>query len=252
MPATSAQVKNPQSLESFASKFSLMVGHMSDAQWWRSAVIYQVYPRSFADFDGNGVGDLPGITSRLAEIRDLGADAIWLSPFMTSPQNDAGYDVADYCDVDPLFGTLADFDAMTARARELDLRVIIDLVPNHSSSEHEWFKAALAAGPGSPERARYLFRDAPEGELPNNWSSVFGGPAWTQVDDGQWYLHLFDSTQPDLDWRNPEVPEMFEDVLDGPAVRGWFPRAERRRDTLDSGKQQGSIGSQHFAHGSQR
>jgi alpha-glucosidase len=204
-----------------------MVGHMSDAQWWRSAVIYQVYPRSFADSDGNGVGDLPGIASRLGEIRDLGADAIWLSPFMTSPQNDAGYDVADYCDVDPLFGTLADFDAMTARARELDLRVIIDLVPNHTSSEHAWFQAALAAAPGSPERDWYMFRDgkgAGGDEPPNNWKSVFGGPAWTRVTEadgtpGQWYLHLFDTSQPDLNWQSPLVRAAFRDIL-----RFWLDR----------------------------
>ncbi|MCL2532566.1 MAG: glycoside hydrolase family 13 protein [Nocardiaceae bacterium] len=200
---------------------------MSDAQWWRSAVIYQVYPRSFADSDGNGMGDLPGITSRLDAIRDLGADAIWLSPFMTSPQNDAGYDVADYCDVDPLFGTLADFDAMTARARELDLRVIIDLVPNHTSSEHEWFRRALAAAPGSPERDWYMFRDGRgEGgnEPPNNWKSVFGGPAWTRITEadgtpGQWYLHLFDTSQPDLNWESPLVRAAFRDIL-----RFWLDR----------------------------
>ncbi|MCL2516148.1 MAG: glycoside hydrolase family 13 protein [Microbacteriaceae bacterium] len=204
-----------------------MVKHMSDAQWWRSAVIYQVYPRSFADSDGNGMGDLPGITSRLDAIRDLGADAIWLSPFMTSPQNDAGYDVADYCDVDPLFGTLADFDAMTARARELDLRVIIDLVPNHTSSEHEWFRRALAAAPGSPERDWYMFRDGRgEGgnEPPNNWKSVFGGPAWTRITEadgtpGQWYLHLFDTSQPDLNWESPLVRAAFRDIL-----RFWLDR----------------------------
>jgi len=187
--------------------------------WWRNAVVYQVYVRSFADSDGDGIGDLPGITSRLPHLAELGVDALWITPFYTSPQHDHGYDVADYMDVDPLFGKLSDADELIARAHELGLRVVVDIVPNHTSSEHAWFQAALAAGPGSPERARYLFRDAPEGELPNNWGSVFGGPAWTQVDDGQWYLHLFDSTQPDLDWRNPEVPAMFEDVL-----RFWLDR----------------------------
>ncbi|MFC7361079.1 glycoside hydrolase family 13 protein [Nocardioides astragali] len=186
--------------------------------WWRHAVVYQVYVRSFADSDGDGIGDLPGITSRLPHIAELGADALWITPFYTSPQHDHGYDVADYCDVDPLFGSLGDADALIARAHELGLRVVVDLVPNHTSDEHEWFQAALAAGPGSPERARYIFRDSPDGP-PNNWGSVFGGPAWTQVEDGQWYLHLFDSTQPDLDWRNPEVPAMFEDVL-----RFWLDR----------------------------
>jgi alpha-glucosidase len=190
--------------------------------WWREAVTYQVYVRSFADSDGDGVGDLPGITSRLPYLRDLGVDALWITPFYVSPQHDHGYDVADYREVDPLFGTLADADALLARARELGLKVIVDLVPNHTSSEHAWFQAALAAAPGSPERARYLFRDGrgPDGaEPPNNWKSVFGGDAWTRVPDGQWYLHLFDSTQPDLDWRNPEVGDMFEDVL-----RFWLDR----------------------------
>ena len=191
-------------------------------QWWRDAVCYQVYVRSFADSDGDGVGDLPGITSRLPYLRDLGVDALWITPFYTSPQHDHGYDVADYCDVDPLFGSLEDADTLLARAHELDLRVIVDIVPNHTSDQHAWFRAALAAGPGSPERGRYLFRDADPAapdSPPNNWKSVFGGPAWTQTDDGQWYLHLFDATQPDLDWRNPEVGDMFEEVL-----RFWLDR----------------------------
>ncbi|MEQ4547570.1 glycoside hydrolase family 13 protein [Nocardioides kribbensis] len=191
-------------------------------EWWRHAVIYQVYPRSFADSDGDGIGDLPGITSRLSYLRDLGVDALWISPFYTSPQKDHGYDVADYRDIDPLFGTLEDADRLVATAHELGLKLIVDLVPNHTSDAHVWFQAALAAGPGSAERARYLFREG-RGEdgsqPPNNWSSVFGGPAWTRVEDGQWYLHLFDSTQPDLDWRNPEVGDMFEDVL-----RFWLDR----------------------------
>ena len=180
---------------------------------------YQIYPRSFADGNGDGIGDLPGITSRLPYLRDLGVDAVWLSPFYSSPQKDHGYDVSDYCDVDPLFGSLADADTMVERAHELGLKVIVDLVPNHTSDQHAWFQAALAAGPGSPERARYIFRDSPDGTPPNNWKSVFGGPAWTQVEDGQWYLHLFDATQPDLDWRNPEVGDMFVDVL-----RFWLDR----------------------------
>jgi alpha-glucosidase len=186
--------------------------------WWKDAVTYQVYVRSFADSDGDGVGDLPGITSRLPYLRDLGVDALWITPFYTSPQHDHGYDVADYCDVDPLFGDLAAADELLTTAHDLGLKVVVDLVPNHTSDEHPWFQAALAAGPGSPERARYLFRDSADGP-PNNWGSIFGGPAWTQVEDGQWYLHLFDRTQPDLDWRNPEVPAMFEDVL-----RFWLDR----------------------------
>jgi len=185
-------------------------------EWWRHAVIYQVYPRSYSDGSGDGIGDLPGITARLDHLARLGVDAIWLSPFYRSPQADAGYDVADYRDVDPLFGTLADFDALLERAHGLGLRVIVDLVPNHTSDEHAWFREALTAGPGSPERARYVFR-AGKGtagaEPPNNWTSMFGGPAWTRVPDGQWYLHLFDTRQPDLNWENPQVSAEFEDVL---------------------------------------
>ena len=195
--------------------------------WWRDAVIYQIYPRSWADADGDGMGDLPGITARLPHLADLGVDAIWLSPFYTSPQNDAGYDVADYRDVDPRFGSLADADAMIARAHELGIRVLVDIVPNHSSSEHPWFQEALASEPGSAARARYIFRDgrASDGEEPpNNWLSVFGGPGWTRVTEadgnpGQWYLHLFDVTQPDFDWTNPEVVDEMESVL-----RFWLDR----------------------------
>ncbi|WP_432537110.1 glycoside hydrolase family 13 protein [Kineococcus arenarius] len=197
------------------------------APWWRDAVIYQVYPRSFADADGDGLGDLPGITARLTHLADLGVDAVWLSPVYPSPQKDAGYDVADYRGIEPVFGTLADFEALSARAHELGLRVVMDLVPNHTSADHAWFRQALAAAPGSPERARYVFRDGrgQDGELPpNSWRSVFGGSAWTRAagpdgTPGQWYLHLFDSSQPDLDWSNPEVHAEFEDVL-----RFWLDR----------------------------
>jgi len=192
-----------------------------DNDWRRTAVVYQVYPRSFADSDGDGVGDLPGITSRLGALAELGVDAVWLSPFYTSPQADGGYDVADYRDVDRIFGTLSDFDALLARAHLLGLKVIIDLVPNHSSDEHPWFQAALAAAPGSPERARYVFADGrgENGELPpNNWVSCFRGPAWTRTTNsdgtpGQWYLHLFDTKQPDWNWENPAVREEFRSVL---------------------------------------
>ncbi|WP_082748514.1 glycoside hydrolase family 13 protein [Nocardioides jensenii] len=192
---------------------------MSAPPWWRHAACYQVYVRSFADSDGDGVGDLPGISSRLPYLSDLGVDALWITPFYRSPQHDHGYDVADYRDVDPLFGKLADVDELLEKAHDLDIRVIVDLVPNHTSDQHEWFRAALAAPPDSPERARYLFRDGSGDAPPNNWQSVFGGPAWTRVPDGQWYLHLFDTTQPDLDWRNPEVAEMFDEVL-----RFWLDR----------------------------
>jgi alpha-glucosidase len=196
-------------------------------EWWRSAVIYQVYPRSFSDSNGDGIGDLPGITARLESLAALGIDAIWLSPFMRSPQKDAGYDVSDYKDVDPLFGTLADFDAMVARAHELGLRILVDLVPNHTSDQHQWFKDALIEIEGSAERDFYHFKDGrgENGELPpNNWLSLFGGPAWTRITNpdgtaGQWYLHLFDSSQPDLNWANPKVQEAFEDIL-----RFWLDR----------------------------
>ncbi len=196
-------------------------------EWWREAVIYQIYPRSWADGNGDGLGDLPGITARLPYLAELGVDAVWLSPFYTSPQHDAGYDVADYRDVDPRFGSLADADTLLARAHELGLRVIVDLVPNHSSSEHPWFQEALAAEPGSPARARYVFREGkgPDGaEPPNNWRSNFGGPGWTRVTEsdgtpGQWYLHLFDVTQPDFDWTNPEVGDEMESV-----IRFWLDR----------------------------
>ncbi|MDP3891228.1 alpha-amylase family glycosyl hydrolase [Nocardioides sp.] len=196
-------------------------------EWWRTAVIYQIYPRSFADANGDGTGDLRGVTSRLDHLRDLGVDAIWLSPFYVSPMADAGYDVADYRDVDPQFGTLDDADALIAEAHRHDIRVIVDLVPNHTSDEHAWFRAAVVSPPGSPERGRYLFRDGrgESGELPpNSWRSVFGGSAWTRIEEadgspGQWYLHLFDSRQPDLDWTNPEVREEFHDIL-----RFWLDR----------------------------
>ncbi|MFL2000882.1 glycoside hydrolase family 13 protein [Microbacterium sp. A1-JK] len=197
------------------------------SEWWRTAVIYQIYPRSFSDSSGDGIGDLPGVTRHLDDLEKLGVDAIWLSPFQRSPQKDAGYDVADYCDVDPLFGTLDDFDRMLAEAHARSIRIIVDLVPNHSSDQHAWFQEALAAAPGSPERARYMFRDGrgEHGELPpNNWDSVFGGPAWTRVTEaggapGQWYLHLFDTSQPDFDWSNDEVREEFRGVL-----RFWLDR----------------------------
>ena len=195
--------------------------------WWRDAVVYQVYLRSFADANGDGIGDLEGLRRRLGHLVELGADALWINPCYPSPQADHGYDVADYTDIDPAYGDLATFDALLAEAHDLGLRLLMDLVPNHCSSEHPWFQAAVAAGPGSRERARFLFRDGrgPGGdEPPNGWRSVFGGPAWTRVSEadgrpGQWYLHLFDVRQPDFDWRNPEVGDLFEGVL-----RFWFDR----------------------------
>ncbi len=197
------------------------------SEWWRTAVIYQVYPRSFADSNGDGTGDLAGITRRLSHIADLGVDAVWLSPFYPSPQLDGGYDVADYREVDPMYGTLADFDELVDQAHALGLRIIVDLVPNHCSWEHALFKAALAAAPGSPERARFHFADGtgPAGSLPpTDWQSMFGGPAWTRITEedgspGQWYLHLFDPGQPDWNWNNPQVQAEFDQTL-----RFWLDR----------------------------
>ncbi|MFI5664446.1 glycoside hydrolase family 13 protein [Streptomyces sp. NPDC051684] len=186
------------------------------ADWWRDAVIYQVYPRSFADSDGDGTGDLEGIRQRLPHLRELGVDAVWLSPFYASPQADGGYDVADYRAVDPMYGTLLDADAVIRDAHALDLRIIVDLVPNHSSDQHEWFKRAVADGPGSPLRDRYHFRPGKgaNGELPpNDWESIFGGPAWTRLPDGEWYLHLFAPEQPDLNWEHPAVADEFRSIL---------------------------------------
>ena len=190
---------------------------MSDKKlWWRDAVIYQVYPRSFRDSNGDGEGDLQGVIAGLPYLADLGVDAIWLSPFYKSPNKDGGYDVSDPRDVDPRFGTLADAKALIEAAHSHGIKFIADIVPNHFSSEHKWFKAALASPKGSAERARFHFHDGrgENGELPpNNWISLFRGPAWTRTADGQWYLHLFDSSQPDLNWENPEVAADFEKTL---------------------------------------
>ncbi|MCQ8773436.1 glycoside hydrolase family 13 protein [Streptomyces telluris] len=189
--------------------------------WWRSAVIYQVYVRSFADSDGDGIGDLRGIRDRLPYLAELGVDAVWLTPFYASPQADGGYDVADYRAVDPLFGDLSDADDLVREAHRLGLRVIVDIVPNHTSDQHAWFRAALADRDGGPARERYHFRPGrgASGELPpNDWESVFGGPAWTRTarpdgTPGEWYLHLFAPEQPDLNWDDREVREEFESVL---------------------------------------
>jgi len=195
--------------------------------WWTDAVFYQVYPRSFADSDGDGVGDLDGVTSHLDYLEQLGVNAVWLSPIMVSPMADHGYDVADPRDVDPLFGGLAAFERLIAAAHERGIKITMDLVPNHTSSHHPWFQEALRAEPGSAARNRYIFRDGrgPGGsEPPNNWQSVFGGLSWTRViepdgEPGQWYLHLFDREQPDLNWDNPEVFDDLEKTL-----RFWLER----------------------------
>jgi alpha-glucosidase len=182
------------------------------ASWADDAVIYQVYVRSFADSDGDGTGDLEGVRSRLDYLVDLGVDAIWVTPFFPSPMVDGGYDVTDYRDVDPQLGTLAGVGALLRDAHARGLRVIVDVVPNHTSDQHPWFRQALSAPPGSAARDRYVFR-AGGTEPPNNWLSVFGGPAWTRLPDGDWYLHLFAPEQPDLNWENPEVRAEFVDIL---------------------------------------
>jgi alpha-glucosidase len=194
----------------------------ADATWWRQAAVYQIYPRSFADADGDGLGDLPGIRSRVDYLADLGIDAIWLSPFYPSALADGGYDVADYRDVDPRLGTLEDFDELIAALHERGIRVIVDIVPNHTSDLHEWFQEALAAGRGSAARDRYVFREgkgASGEEPPTDWESVFGGPAWERVEDGQWYFHNFATEQPDLNWDHPEVRADFLKTL-----RFWSDR----------------------------
>jgi alpha-glucosidase len=195
------------------------MSHRIDAGWWRDAVFYEIYVRSFADSNGDGLGDLQGIRSRLPYLRELGVDAIWLTPFYPSPGADHGYDVANYVDVDPLFGTLGEFDDLLRGAHELGLRVVIDVVPNHTSSEHPWFRNALA-DTSHPDRARYVFRPGRDGGPPNNWPSNFGGRAWTLDEaSGEWYLHLFAPEQPDLDWHNEQVRDDFEEIL-----RFWLDR----------------------------
>ncbi|MER5986664.1 glycoside hydrolase family 13 protein [Streptomyces sp. NPDC001787] len=195
--------------------------HRTD-DWWRDAVIYQVYPRSFADGDADGTGDLAGVRARLPYLAELGVDAVWFTPWYLSPLVDGGYDVADYRAIDPAFGTLAEAEKLIAEARELGIRVIVDIVPNHVSDQHAWFRAALEAGPGSPERQLFHFRPGrgESGELPpNTWPSQFSGQTWTRVADGEWYLHLFTPEQPDLNWAHPAVRAEHESIL-----RFWFER----------------------------
>ncbi|SNS92156.1 alpha-glucosidase [Geodermatophilus pulveris] len=194
--------------------------------WWRTAVVYEVYLRSFADSDGDGVGDVGGLRSRVPYLADLGADAVWVTPWYPSPMADGGYDVTDHRAIDPRLGTLADVDALLAELHDAGLRLVVDLVANHTSAEHPWFRAAVAGGPAAPERARYFFRDGRDGGAspPNDWISAFGGPAWTRVREpdgstGQWYLHLFAPEQPDLDWDDAAVQEEFDGI-----VRFWLDR----------------------------
>ncbi|MEN9751228.1 MAG: hypothetical protein RLZZ600_275, partial [Actinomycetota bacterium] len=200
----------------------------NDPNWWRQAAIYQIYPRSFSDSNGDGLGDIKGITARADYLASLHLDGVWLSPFFPSELADGGYDVADYRNVDPKLGTLDDFDEMLAALHERNIRVFVDIVPNHSSDQHEWFQAALKAAPGSPERDRYIFRDGKgeHGEIPpSDWPSHFGPTSWTRVTEadgnpGQWYLHLFAPEQPDWNWDNPEVREDFITTLRFWADRG--------------------------------
>jgi alpha-glucosidase len=202
-------------------------GPTEDPAWWRGAVIYQIYLRSFADANGDGIGDLAGVRSRLPYLRDLGVDAIWFTPWYVSPLHDGGYDVADYRAVDPVFGTLGEAEQLVSEASELGMRTIVDIVPNHVSDQHEWFQGALAAGPGSPERERFWFRPgrgADGNEMPTNWQSNFWGPTWTRTSNpdgspGEWYLHLFAPEQPDLNWGHPDVRREHEEIL-----RFWFDR----------------------------
>jgi alpha-glucosidase len=195
---------------------------LTEGRWWRDAVVYQVYVRSFADANGDGIGDLAGVLARLPYLRELGVDALWFNPWYPSPLADTGYDIADYRSIDPAFGTLEEAEQLIAEARALGIRTIVDIVPNHVSDQHPWFQAALASPPGSPERDRFWFRPGKgaDGELPpNGWQSIFGGPAWTRIDDGEWYLHLFAPEQPDLNWTHSDVWAEHEDIL-----KFWFDR----------------------------
>jgi alpha-glucosidase len=209
------------------SQSALVSPSESDPLWWRSAVIYQIYIRSFADGNGDGTGDLAGVRSRLGYLRDLGVDAIWFTPWYASPLADGGYDVEDYLTIHPSFGDLAEAEALIREALALGIRTIIDIVPNHISDQHPWFKAALASPPGSPERERFWFRPgrgANGDEMPNHWVSNFQGDTWTRTTNpdgtpGEWYLHLFTPEQPDLNWNHPDVRKLHEDVL-----RFWFDR----------------------------
>jgi alpha-glucosidase len=189
-------------------------------RWWQNGVVYQVYPRSFKDTNGDGIGDLKGIIEKLDYLRDLGVQAVWLSPFYPSPMVDFGYDISDYCDVDPMFGSLEDFDNLVEKAHQRGLKIIIDWVPNHTSDQHAWFKESRSSRE-NPKRDWYIWRDpVPGGGLPNNWGSVFGGPAWTfDSQTGQYYLHQFVSEQPELNWRNPELRAAMHETL-----RFWLRR----------------------------
>lgn len=215
-----------------------MSKEVSNEQWWRDAAIYQIYPRSFADGNGDGTGDLAGVRSRLPYLSSLGIDAIWFTPWYLSPLADGGYDVADYRVIDPAFGTVEEAEQLIAEAAQRGIRTIIDIVPNHISSEHAWFKEALAEGPGSPARERFWFKDGEE--QPTDWISSFSGDTWTRTKNpdgtpGEWYLHLFTPEQPDLNWNHPDVRREHEEIL-----RFWFDRGVARSDRLGHHAGQGS------------
>ena len=203
---------------------NIALAQANDGPWWKHAVIYEIYPRSFQDSDGDGIGDLNGITQRLDYLQSLGVDALWLSPIYPSPQVDFGYDISDYKSIDPAYGTLADFDRLVAEAKKRNIRIIMDMVMNHTSDKHKWFLES-ASSKTNPKRDWYIWRDGkpggtPPNNPPNNWTSVFGHSAW-QYDPktGQYYYHRFYPQQPDLNWRNPEVEKaMFE------SVRFWLDR----------------------------
>lgn len=188
--------------------------NLKQSMWWSQAVIYQIYPRSFFDSNNDGEGDLPGVTSKINYLASLGIDAVWLSPFYESPNKDGGYDVSDPRKVDPRFGDFNDFKHLVSACHQQDIRVIVDLVPNHFSDQHHWFQQAIKDVPGAKSRERFHFKDGrPDGSPPNNWISLFGGSSWTQLPDGQFYLHLFDKSQPDLNWENSDVVEDFDKTL---------------------------------------
>lgn len=217
----------PAPPEAVAAALDAPASAEPEPAWWKAAVFYQIYPRSFADSDGDGVGDINDIRNRLPYLAALGVDAIWVNPWYPSPMKDAGYDVSDYRAIEPVFGTMAEAELLIAEAHAVGLRVILDIVPNHTSDQHRWFQAALAAGARSPERDRFIFREgrgADGAQPPNDWMSEFGGPAWTRVHDadgrpGQWYLHLFAPEQPDVNWDHPDIHAEFEQTL-----RFWFDR----------------------------
>ena len=224
---TAAPVAAPQPASAGATARAASTPPSDDQQWWRSAVIYQIYPRSFADGNGDGVGDLAGVRQHLPYLADLGVDALWFTPWYDSPLADGGYDVADYRRIHPAFGDLAEAEALIGEALALGIRTIIDVVPNHVSDRHRWFQEALAAGPGSPERERFWFRPGrgdDGSQMPTSWPSNFSGDTWTRTTNpdgtpGEWYLHLFSPQQPDLNWDHPDVRREHEDIL-----RFWFDR----------------------------